>query len=237
MKNVLLIDSGSGGVNVLKECVEVCPHCNYLLFCDDKNLPYGGKTKEELIDITFKNLENINKFFKFDIVVLACNTLTSTCIEECRKKFACVKFVGTEPAVLPALREFEEKDIVVLATHATISHNRLLKSTNCILKDMPLLATLIDENLDNLSAIKPILKEELKDVKAKAIVLGCTHYFAVREILQEIFPNAKIFDSANGVARRLKYLVKKTEIAVKVQIMISKDSDKLPALWWHYFNN
>ena len=45
MKNVLLIDSGTGGVNVLKECFKVVPKCNYLLFCDTKNLPYGTKSK------------------------------------------------------------------------------------------------------------------------------------------------------------------------------------------------
>ena len=70
MKKVLLIDSGSGGVNILKECVKVCPYADYLLFCDTKNLPYGSKSKEELIEITFKNLDEIHKFFPYEIVIL-----------------------------------------------------------------------------------------------------------------------------------------------------------------------
>ena len=71
MEKVLLIDSGSGGINILKECVKVAPYCDYLLYCDNKNLPYGNKTKEQLLQITFKNLENIYKFFKFKIVIFA----------------------------------------------------------------------------------------------------------------------------------------------------------------------
>ena len=87
MKNVLLIDSGSGGINILKECVKVAPRCNFLLFCDAYNIPYGNKTKQELVSITEKNLNKINHFFKFDIVILACNTLTATVLDEMRKKF------------------------------------------------------------------------------------------------------------------------------------------------------
>ena len=70
MKNVLLMDSGSGGINILKECVHVCPYCNYLLFCDALNLPYGNKSKEELIDITKKILTESIPFLSLKLLFL-----------------------------------------------------------------------------------------------------------------------------------------------------------------------
>ena len=214
MKNVLLIDSGSGGVNILKECVRVCPFCNFLLFCDDKNLPYGSKSKEQLQQIAFENLKMIEKFFKFDIVVLACNTLSCTCLDRLREVFPQIVFVGTVPAVKPALEEFVAEDVLVLATETTLRHNALIRKNPSLQKlAMPWLASEIDAHIDELEMLRSHLEQELTDVlqqkrKPKAVVLGCTHYLAVKDILQNIFGGGvKFFDGANGVARRLKHFV------------------------------
>ena len=234
MKNVLLIDSGSGGVNILKECLKVCPNANYLMFCDNKNLPYGNKDAEELIKITFENLILIEKIFKYDIVVFACNTLTSTCIDACRENFKNVEFVGTEPAIKPALQEFEEKDIVVLATAATIKHNKLIiKHPNLKCKEMKNLASLIDANLDDLSVLEGYLKAELEQLNAKAVVLGCTHYVAVKEIIKKILPDVNIYDSANGVARRLKTLLASFDEGCGLKIITSEKNDMWGKLWYY----
>ena len=236
MKKVLLIDSGSGGVNVLKECVEVCPKCDYLLFCDDKNLPYGTKTKDELIKLTFQNLENIKIFFNFEIVIFACNTLSCTVLESCRERFKDVTFIGTVPAIKPALLKYSPQDILVLSTPVTAEHNILIsKNPQVQVVAMPTLATLIDENLDDLSRLAPMLEKALEGYSPKALVLGCTHYFAVKDIFQKIFEGAEIFDSANGVARRLASLVNEDEKNCQVQIMTSKNDSMLASFWFHYF--
>lgn len=238
MKKVLLIDSGSGGINILKECIKICPHCDFLFFCDNKNLPYGEKSKQELLNITIKNLESISKFFDYEIVVFACNTLTSTCIAECRERFKNIKFVGTEPAVAMALKRFEAKDILVLGTKATIENNKLLQNNDLNLLSMSTLASLIDENLYDLSVLRPILLESLKNTSAKAVVLGCTHYVAVKNILKTILPqNTEIFDSANGVARRLRQFVNDGDVSFKMQIMASKEGVMRDKLLWYYFNS
>ena len=237
MKNVLLIDSGSGGVNILKECVKICPYCNYLLFCDHKNLPYGAKSKKELVEITEKNLLKIGNFFKFDIVIFACNTLTATVIDEMREKFCDIDFIGTVPAIKPALTEFKERDILLIATKTTLENNKLIakyKNSGIKFKALNKLAPLIDENLDEIEKIYPYLKKELKG-NFKAIVLGCTHYMAVENLLKDIYKDAKIFDSSNGVARRLLSFVQERNLGYQVQIYC--EDDKMRAkLWWYYLN-
>ncbi len=239
MKNVLLIDSGSGGVNVLKECVSVVPHCNYLLFCDDANLPYGNKSKEELIEITIRNLQNIYKFFKYDIVIFACNTLTSVCLDKCREIFDSVIFIGTVPAVKPALQEFKAEEILVLATENTIKYNKLINKTSGLqLLSMPTLAFDIDENIDCLEVLEGGLRKKLKKYHPKAVVLGCTHYLSVKNIISNIFSGqVQIFDSANGVARRLKSFVENNNVCYQVQIISSKNQNFVGKMWWHFNQN
>lgn len=240
MKKVLLIDSGSGGVNILKECVKVCPHCDFLLFCDSLNLPYGNKDKESLIDITIKNLELIKPIFNFEVVIFACNTLTATVIDEMRAYYPDIIFIGTVPAIKPALQDFEGKDILVLATEATIKNNKLIKkysNEKLQLLFINELAPLIDENLDNLQILKPFLEEKLKDFYPKAIVLGCTHYLSVANILKEIYPNCKIYDSANGVARRLEsFVMHEQNDGYQVQ-MLCTGQDNLGRFWWLFNQN
>lgn len=232
MKNVLLIDSGSGGVNILKECLRVCPCANFLMFCDNKNLPYGDKDKKFLIDTTMQNLREIEKIFKFDIVIFACNTLTSVCIDACRGAFPKVKFVGTVPAIKPALEEFKEEEIAVLATKVTLENSLLLAKHPSVMRvQMRELATLIDQNLDNLAVLEGILCERLAKLDVKAIVLGCTHYVAVKDLIEKCLPKAKVFDGANGVARRLESLLGGKEEGYSVKIVTSKDDDMWAKLW------
>ncbi len=236
MKNVLLIDSGSGGINILKECIKIVSSCNYLMFCDNKHLPYGNRTKEELQKITLENLHNIYSFFKFDIVILACNTLTCTCLDLCRKEFPDKVFIGTVPAIKPALQKFKADEVLVMATEVTIKHNVLINKTpNLILKSMPTLAGDIDNNLDELSVLKNDLQEQLQEFQPKAVVLGCTHYIAVKGLLTEIFGNeVEFFDSANGVARRLKSFVPDEGTSYQLQFMVTDSQEFLPRFWYYY---
>lgn len=222
----------------MKECVKVCPYCDFLMFCDDKNLPYGTKPREQLQKITIKNLKEIQKFFDFDIIIFACNTLSCTVLETARQEFEDKIFIGTVPAIKPALEHFEPKDVLVLATPTTIEHNYLInKNKGLIKKPMIDLAEKIDQNIDNLEGLKDFLTEELKFLNPKAIVLGCTHYVACKKLLNEIFPNAQIFDSANGVAHRLlSFVGEGSEKNCQVQIMTSDNHDLLGKFWWYYLN-
>ena len=236
MRKVLLLDSGSGGVNILKECVKVCPYADYLLFCDTKNLPYGSKSKEVLIDITFKNLDEIYKFFPYEIVIFACNTITSTVIDEARVKYPDIIFIGTVPAIKPALLKFSPNEILLIATEATINNNKLIsKYSDSEIKFLPLntLAPLIDENLDNLDALHEFVKHNITG-EFKALVLGCTHYQALEKVFKSCFKDVEIFDSANGVARRLLSFIKKGE-GYQVQIMCN-DFFLRNKFLWYFFN-
>lgn len=199
MKNILFIDSGSGGINVLAHCVKSKIAGNYLYFADIKNSPYGDKSVEELETIATGIIEKVSTFFKPDIVVFACNTLTTSAIQFVRKKYPYMIFVGTEPAMKLALQKYPKEDVLLMATNRTIEN---LKCEGLCVSNLP---KLIDDNLFFLENLTPYLKENLKIYEnKKAIVLGCTHYLAVKKYIQNIFPNCEIIDSNDGIAKRLK---------------------------------
>ena len=93
-----IFDSGIGGLTTYKEIKKLLPNENYIYYADTKNNPYGSKTQDELKQIT-KNIVNklITKGAK--IIVIACNTATTNCIEYLRKEFPNTIFIGTEPAI------------------------------------------------------------------------------------------------------------------------------------------
>ena len=215
MKNILVLDSGVGGLNVLHECVKICPFFNYLYFGDQKNMPYGNKSKAYLKKHAICLLNDIKKFYDFDTVIVACNTLTSCAISEIRKTFKNITVIGTEPAIKPALSKYKPDEILIVATFATITQNKLIKKAKSLkVSIFPLnsLAKLIEESSDQ---IVPYLKSKIAP-SYKAIVLGCTHYEFIEKEICELF-NVECFSASKGVAKRLKYLYEKSLTKISPQ--------------------
>jgi glutamate racemase len=114
-----LFDSGIGGTSIWKEIHELLPHENTVYLADSKNAPYGQKSKEEIIQLSFKNTEFLlNQNAK--IIVVACNTATTNAIKELRDKYD-IPFIGIEPAIKPAALNSHKKVIGILATQGTLN--------------------------------------------------------------------------------------------------------------------
>ena len=91
-----LFDSGLGGLSVLSEIMKLLPNEDYLFYEDSINNPYGDKTEEELFKITSNIVEYLLKE-NCKIIVIACNTATTMCIDKLREKYSNTIFVGTVP--------------------------------------------------------------------------------------------------------------------------------------------
>ena len=211
-----VFDSGRGGTTVLETVKKMVPEAEYRYIADSKNCPYGEKPVEVLYEILKRHVDSL-KEWGASIIIVACNTATVKCIERLRKEYPDLQFVGTEPAVKLALRSGAEK-VLVLATPNTIASERLhlLAKKNASTWQKvdflacPGLAETIEKyhGGDNRKiAIK--LNELLSlDDSYDAVVLGCTHYPLIREQIQRFYPNAVLVDGNDGVARRVKALVK-----------------------------
>lgn len=229
MKNILFIDSGSGGINILSECYSDKLCGNFLYYADKKNAPYGDKSVFELKKIVVEILDKVKLFFDYQIVVFACNTLTTSVISYVRKKYPEIIFIGTVPAIKTAFEKYSQNDVLIMATNRTLENLKL--GGICV----PNLPKLIDENLLSLDELENYLFSQLSDYSdKKCVVLGCTHYMAVKKIIQKILPKCEIIDSGKGVCNRLKTFTGIGENAI--QIMSSENND-VSILSKYFLNN
>ena len=214
-----VFDSGKGGLTTLNEIKKILPNEDFIYYADSMNNPYGNKTDEALYNIV-TNVVNKLISKKVKLIVIACNTATTRCIEKLRKDYPNMLFVGTEPAIKVAC-DNKYKNTLVLATPGTINSERtqelVLKNKkddqNIYLLPCEELANAIE--LSNNEKIDNLLHKYLDEYTNKeidSIVLGCTHYPIISDKIQVFFPNAKIIDGNIGVAKRVKQVLEQNNL-------------------------
>ena len=214
---VCFFDSGIGGLWLLYECVKKLPNVDFIYFSDNANVPYGSLSQDKLIglvDSVFDKMLKLNP----TAAVVACNTVTSRCIDYIRNKYP-FEVIGIQPAVKQAT-EVGDK-CLVLATPATVESKSLhdlidkygkgkVETVAC-----PNLAHYIENNIGNLD--EEYIKESLPKVECDSLVLGCTHYIYIKEIVKSFY-NCPVFDGIEGTANNLvKQLGRSNSIAKRAQ--------------------
>lgn len=215
MLKIGLIDSGIGGFSVLKGLIDSGINAEYYYLFDNKYHPYGQKPQSELVAIGYACMQKLIEF-DVDLVIIACNTLTSRAATPLRAMFK-LPIIGVEPPIKPAAKYAE--NILLLATPSTIKSDRVCEmihnftSKNFYFPDMSRLANLIETNFANKQIIYRFLKESLKKyANIDGVVLGCTHYNFVRDEIQQLFKDAQIFSNIDGVVNRTKYIIAKNKL-------------------------
>jgi glutamate racemase len=214
-----VFDSGKGGLTTLKEIKKLLPNEEYIYYADSLNNPYGNKTDEALYTIVTNIVDKlISK--KVKLIVIACNTATTKCIDKLRKDYKNIIFVGTEPAIKVAC-DNNYKNTLVMATPSTINSERTHSLLENNIKENENFYLIPCEGLANAIETKNKLKiDELLhkyldnyiDKKIDSIVLGCTHYPIIKDKIQEFFPNAKLIDGNLGVAKRVKFILEQNNL-------------------------
>jgi glutamate racemase len=231
VKRVVFIDSGAGGLPYLDAFRKRNPETPLLYIADTKNFPYGGKTKEVLSNILIELTARVKKFFSPRLVALACNTASVSALDELRRAFPDTVFVGTVPAVKPALLASAKKHIAVIGTERTMEDgyiSRLAEDAghNCKVSRIAAgeLVEFVEHRLsmtggtDAKSAGRAGIEKAalvkkyigaVRETGADAIVLGCTHFlFLLDEFREAARPDICVFDSVDGVCGRIENLLK-----------------------------
>lgn len=219
-KFIGVMDSGVGGLTVLKQLQLLCPNESFLYYGDTKNLPYGEKSKEELIEI----VKEIFDFFETQnvkAVVLACNTTSATAYEELKNKYSFKIYPLIQVVSKCIAQDKLITKIGVMATQATVDSQKyteeLIKNNSnlrVIEQACPLLVPIVENKITNYNK-EQILKEYLEPVlnfNPDKIILGCTHYPYLLDDLA-MFTNKDLFiNPAELFANYIKEDLKKNNL-------------------------
>jgi glutamate racemase len=223
-----IFDSGIGGLSVLRHVHTLLPDESLLYFADSGFAPYGEKPEAVIVERTV----SIAAFLltqHIKALVVACNTATAAAIAGLRARYPELPVVGVEPGLKPAASLTRGGIIGVLATTNTLASDKFLKLQSQVAHDARVtfllqacngLAHQIEKG--ELSSretyqlveryVKPLVEQG-----ADTLVLGCTHYPFVEQLIREVAgPEVNIVDTGEPVARQLQRLLEQRSLLSQV---------------------
>lgn len=237
-KPIGIFDSGIGGLTVLNELQKILPHENFIYYADTEHLPYGDKSKEEIISFS----KYIAKYFiENDVkaIVIACGTASALAFETLKNDYDVPIFNVIDSTV----NHLNSNNIGIIATCASISSNvwdnkilEKLPNANITKVACPKLVSLAESGLLDVTEAEIALTEYLKIIKEKnvdTLILGCTHYPLFFPLIKKILnENTNIINIGTSLAIDFKdYLdsnnLNSTQKEIgKVQYVVSGDENK-----------
>jgi glutamate racemase len=230
MKNrpIGVFDSGLGGLTVVKELIRQLPGEDIVYYGDTARVPYGTKSKESIIRFSGENAAVLMKY-GVKMIVVACNSSSSYALPALRKNFS-VPIIGViRPGARKAVEVTRGKRVGVIATSATVRSQAYVKairrcdsSVRVFSRPCPLFVPLVEEGWALGSAARraqkkiafDIAREYLAPLKERGIdvlILGCTHYPLLADILQRaVGGGVTLIDSAQEVALEVKRTLDQT---------------------------
>ncbi len=223
-----VFDSGVGGISVLKSLVAELPHENFNYFGDSANAPYGEKTTDEVLELSRAIVDHfVDGGAK--AVVIACNTATSAAARTLRKQYPDLPIIGIEPALKPATEAPDHGRILVMATDITLRLDKYQELARTYGRDCEVISVPcpgLAARLEHGDCDAPDVREMIRGFvgcyagTVSSVVLGCTHYPFVRELIDEVLGGGvRFFDGGPGTARQLrKRLAEKDLLASDSQV-------------------
>lgn len=217
-----VFDSGIGGLTVVSEILKELPSESVIYLGDTARVPYGTRGKEVIkkfaLELTNFLLQRQVKF-----LVVACNTISATCLEVI-ESISPVPVLGViQPAVDEAVKTTISGVIGVIGTPATIAtkvYEKKVKKKNpritILMKACPLFVPIAEEGLIDHLATKLITEEYLSEFNGSGmdtLILGCTHYPILHRIIQETLGSkVTLIGSAKPTAKKLKEILEKKKL-------------------------
>lgn len=217
-----IFDSGIGGLLIVKEMKKQMPYENFIYFGDTKNMPYGNKSKNFIIEHSIKLVTFLYKK-KCKALLIACNSITSNALDIIIKKFR--KKILIFNVIDPIIKKdifLSSKKIGILATPATVKSNFYIKNIKKHSKNLdiiqvsaPLLAYFIEKNIKFKNIKNYVIKNYLEKLGSiDTLILACTHYLFIKEEIKNYYYNKKVrlIDIQKIVTKEIKNNLYKNEL-------------------------
>ncbi len=235
---VAVFDSGIGSLSIIKELKKAVPAEDLLYFADRAHFPYGGKSHQQLLEITINTINYLRRY-KPKLIVVASNTPTVQVLDEVRRKITDLPIIGVRPPLKEAARLTRKKHIGIMASAGTINSKEL---ENQIRREVPqhILVTKFNASpiielveagvhLENerrtFDVISRVLGDDV-DEKIDVMTLSSTHLPFVKSYLNSLIPTVRFVDPAQMVAKDVRKFLNTNRMAKKsgmgrLQILVS----------------
>jgi len=209
---IVVFDSGFGSLSIIRE-IQKKVKSDIIYFADQKNFPYGKKSKKQLLEIINQSLYTISKKFNPDLIVLASNTPSLILRDKLPKGII---------NVLPPLKKIsaskKSHNIAILATESVVrsseiddyiretirsKKNKIIKINSSSLVDLVETGKFIDRPEYCSTIIQKVLEKKFQQHKIDVATLSSTHLSFLRPILENAFPSVRFLDPAIRVAQRI----------------------------------
>ena len=239
-----VMDSGIGGISVLRELVKLMPGEDFLYYGDSAHAPYGTKEVAEVVGYTKMAAEFLLKKGAKALVV-ACNTATSVAIPDLRETYSHIPVIGIEPALKPAVLAKDHPRVLVMATPMTLEQEKFSNmmhfyenDANIVKVPCPGLVEFIEAGLLDGPELDSYLTTRFAPFdpeSADGIVLGCTHYpFAASAIAKVLGDHTMLLDGGEGTARETKRRLALANLlrtgSGSIQFISSANEERMTAL-------
>ena len=234
-------DSGIGGLTSVTHVMKELPKERIIFYGDTARTPYGSKSVDTIRQFTTQIGDFlVEKGVK--MIVIACNTVSATCIEQLRKRYKDIPVVGV---ISPTAREVSKlcnknDKIGILATKVTVKSQAYEEKIHSIKPELqlfskacPALVPLIEEGIiDNQImdlTLKYYLDQFIEENRINNLILGCTHYPLIGDNLKRLYPNVNIISSSREVATAVAMELEKgdmfseREVDLKENIFYASD--------------
>ena len=222
-----IFDSGIGGISVMSHIQSLLPDESLAYVADSLYAPYGLKSNYEILNRSKAIIDYLIKNKSAKLIVVACNTATAAAIKDLRQIYK-IPIIGMEPAIKPATKSTKCKRVGILATNGTLESAKfsaLLETYSGEIEfntqPCPGLVELIEQGRIDDSSVKNLIQKYLDPLierKVDTIVLGCTHYVFISNIIKNIMGSeVKIIDTGLAVAKRVKSELEKFDLQNKLE--------------------
>ena len=204
-KAIGFIDSGVGGLTVVKQAMKQLPNESIYYLGDSARCPYGPRPKEEVIQYTWEMTQFLLKK-DIKMLVIACNTATAAALDVIRERIDIPVIGVINPGSRAAIKHSENERIAVIGTKGTINSDVYKqtikdkdKGISVISMSCPKFVPLVESNQYNGSIAKKVVAETLKPLLKESVdtlILGCTHYPLLTPLIQNVMgPCVTLIDS------------------------------------------
>ena len=223
-----VFDSGVGGLTVAREIMRQIPNERIVYFGDTARVPYGSKSKDNIIKfsrqiILFLQTENVKA------IVIACNTASALALDEMQQEFDLPILGVVKPGAKVAVETTANKRIGLIGTEANIRsgvYTRYIKSLDdeakVFEKACPLFVPLVEEGWlhdDITLQVASRYLEELKEKDIDTLIMGCTHYPLIRSTIRKVMGDkVNLVNPAYETAIELKNLLERDNLANKCDV-------------------